>query len=37
MPIYEFICQDCGFQFEKLVLGSRDVPDMSGLSKDQCG
>jgi putative FmdB family regulatory protein len=21
MPIYEFLCQDCGFQFEKLVLG----------------
>jgi len=27
MPIYEFICQDCGFQFEKLVLGSREVPE----------
>jgi putative FmdB family regulatory protein len=24
MPIYEFLCQDCGFQFEKLVLGSRE-------------
>jgi putative FmdB family regulatory protein len=27
MPIYEFLCQDCGFQFEKLVLGSREVPE----------
>ena len=25
MPIFEFCCQDCGLQFEKLVLGSRDV------------
>ncbi len=30
MPIcrdFEFICQDCGFQFEKVVLDSRDIPE----------
>jgi putative FmdB family regulatory protein len=25
MPIFEFHCQDCGFQFEKLVLSPHDV------------
>jgi putative FmdB family regulatory protein len=24
MPIYEFYCQDCGLQFEKLVLSSQE-------------
>ncbi len=25
MPIYEFCCQECGFQFEKLILGAGDT------------
>ncbi|MBM3774091.1 MAG: zinc ribbon domain-containing protein [Acidobacteria bacterium] len=27
MPIYEYRCQDCGTQFEKLVRKSGDAPE----------
>jgi putative FmdB family regulatory protein len=26
MPIYEYLCQDCGTKFEKLVRRSADAP-----------
>ena len=26
MPIFEYICQDCGEKFEDLVIGSSDDP-----------
>ncbi len=26
MPIYEYLCQDCGTKFEKLVRRADDVP-----------
>ena len=28
MPIYEYLCQDCGSKFEKLVRRSSDVPEL---------
>ena len=28
MPIYEYICDDCGTKFEKLVRRSSDVPEL---------
>ncbi len=37
MPIYEFCCQDCGFQFEKLVLGASGQNSMSRVPQNQCG
>jgi len=27
MPIYEYLCQDCGTKFEKLVRRSADAPE----------
>ena len=27
MPIYEYLCQDCGAKFEKLVRRSADAPE----------
>jgi putative FmdB family regulatory protein len=27
MPIYEYLCQDCGTKFEKLVRRTADVPE----------
>ncbi len=27
MPIYEYICLDCGSEFEELVLSSEENPD----------
>lgn len=32
MPIYEFICEDCGTKFEKLVRRTQDSP-----ACPQCG
>jgi putative FmdB family regulatory protein len=34
MPIFEFQCDACGYQFEKIVLGS---PDGKTLSCPACG
>ncbi|MCB2228742.1 MAG: zinc ribbon domain-containing protein [Desulfarculaceae bacterium] len=32
MPIYEYKCEDCGHQYEALVMGSEDAVDCP-----QCG
>ena len=29
MPIYEYLCQDCGTKFEKLVRRTSDVPELT--------
>jgi len=29
MPIYEYLCEDCGSKFEKLVRRSSDVPELA--------
>ena len=34
MPIFEYVCQNCGNKFEKLVLSSRRK---SSLQCPQCG
>ena len=28
MPIFEYLCEDCGTKFEKLVRRSSDVPEL---------
>lgn len=35
MPIYEFICNDCGHQFEELLLSSSSSLDE--IKCDECG
>jgi putative FmdB family regulatory protein len=34
MPIYEYVCEDCGTKFEKLVLRASDK---EGLACPKCG
>jgi putative FmdB family regulatory protein len=34
MPIFEYVCQNCGTKFEKLVLSSRRT---TSLQCPQCG
>ena len=34
MPIYEYLCQDCGTKFEKLVRRQAETPD---LECPKCG
>lgn len=34
MPIYEYVCEDCGTKFEKLVLRTGDE---DGLACPSCG
>jgi putative FmdB family regulatory protein len=34
MPIYEYVCEDCGTKFEKLVLRAGDK---EGLACPSCG
>ena len=34
MPIFEYLCEDCGAKFEKLV---RNVPDAPELRCPSCG
>jgi putative FmdB family regulatory protein len=34
MPIYEYLCQDCGNKFEKLV---RRAADVAGMECPACG
>jgi putative FmdB family regulatory protein len=34
MPIYEYLCEDCGTKFEKLVRRQSDVP---GIECPSCG
>jgi putative FmdB family regulatory protein len=34
MPIYEYLCQDCGAKFEKLVVKASDA---SGVTCPTCG
>jgi putative FmdB family regulatory protein len=29
MPIYEYLCQDCGNKFEKLVRRESDIPELA--------
>jgi putative FmdB family regulatory protein len=29
MPIYEYLCEDCGSKFEKLVRRSSDAPELA--------
>jgi putative FmdB family regulatory protein len=29
MPIYEYLCQDCGTKFEKLVRRDSDIPELA--------
>jgi len=28
MPFYEYRCQECGYQFEKLVRNDKEIPDV---------
>lgn len=35
MPIYEYVCQSCGNQFERLVLGGDPAPTCPSCRSEQ--
>ena len=36
MPIYEFVCEDCGEEFEELILGSKNEIACPKCSSKKC-
>lgn len=36
MPIYEYVCEECGEEFEELVLGSRNQVACPKCSSNRC-
>ncbi|MBL7191434.1 zinc ribbon domain-containing protein [bacterium] len=34
MPIYEYICRDCGSEFEELTLSAEEKPDCPACGSD---
>ena len=36
MPIYEFVCEECGKEFEELMLGSDRSVNCPQCSSDRC-
>jgi putative FmdB family regulatory protein len=37
MPIFEYLCEDCGNKFEKLVRRSASENDANGVNCPSCG
>ncbi|HEV8415508.1 MAG TPA: zinc ribbon domain-containing protein [Bryobacteraceae bacterium] len=37
MPIFEYLCEDCGSKFEKLVRRSASESDANGVHCPSCG
>ena len=37
MPIFEYLCEDCGSKFEKLVRRSASENDSNGVHCPSCG
>lgn len=37
MPIFEYLCEDCGSKFEKLVRGVRSENGSAGVQCPSCG
>jgi putative FmdB family regulatory protein len=37
MPIFEYLCEDCGSKFEKLVRRSASENDANGVHCPSCG
>ncbi len=37
MPIFEYLCEDCGNKFEKLVRGSTSENAANGVNCPSCG
>jgi len=37
MPIFEYLCEDCGNRFEKLVRRSVSENDVNGVNCPSCG